>query len=447
LRRYKNSDAWFDADGNTFIPGVYHYVGGCGKLYGANLPRMRESDFGEVVTHDGPSRAWPFSYDDIEPFYLEAEQLYWVHGDDSDPTGPRRSAPFPYPAIEHQGPIAEIAERMRRQGLHPCHFPLGVNLQEGGSCVLCRTCDSYSCLVDAKGESDVCAIRPALDSATVRLLTNANVLSVSVSPDGSHVTGLEVQRGSRRIKVEAQRYVVAAGAVNTAALLLRSRTESLPQGVANRSGMLGHNYMAHTATFLIAIRPTFDRHLFFEKTMALNDWYHAGADNEYPLGNVQTIGKLYGATIKGMFPQYPRAALEWIARRSVEFYLETEDLPQPGNEVKVDDAGRVHLLWKRNNEEPHQELVRRFKRALLRSGYPLIFTQPQNVQACSHQCGTARMGTDPEDSVVGVNCRAHDVDNLWIMDSSVFPSSNAVNPALTIAANVLRVAAAGELTQ
>jgi choline dehydrogenase-like flavoprotein len=227
--------------------------------------------------------------------------------------------------------------------------------------------------------------------------------------------------------------------VNTAALLLRS-------GAANGSDMVGRHYMAHTCSFVVAVRPTRDRHLVFSKTLGVNDWYFAGPDNPRPLGNVQALGKLQGPTIKPVRKAVPLGVLEWFTRRSVDFFVESEDLPLPENRVVLDAGGRIRLLWRPTNVVPHEELVRRMSRALRRCGYPLIFTQRLGVEATSHQCGTARMGNDPATSVVDDRCRAHDVDNLWIVDSSIFPSSAAVNPALTIAANALRVAAAGDLT-
>jgi choline dehydrogenase-like flavoprotein len=238
--------------------------------------------------------------------------------------------------------------------------------------------------------------------------------------------------------VRAARYVLAAGAVNTAALLLRS-------GVANASDQVGRNYMAHTCSFVVAVRPGREHHLTFSKTLGVNDWYHAGPDNPHPLGNVQGLGKLQGPTIKPARRRVPLPVLEAFTRRSVDFFVETEDLPLAENRVVL-DGSRVRLLWRPTNVGPHAELVRRMSRALRRCGYPLIFTQLLGIEATSHQCGTARMGEDPAASVVDPRCRAHDAENLWIVDSSVFPSSAAVNPALTIAANALRVAALGDLT-
>jgi choline dehydrogenase-like flavoprotein len=381
----------------------------------------------------------------MEPFYGSAEGLYWVHGGCEDPTDPWRSTPYPFPAVPHEEPVARVAEGLRRQGLQPYSLPQAVDSRVGGRCVLCRTCDSYPCLLDAKGEADVSAMRPALQSPTVRLLTNADVRTVVTTADGSEVTHLQVIRGGRPLRIRAGRYAACAGAVNTAALLLRSRAGN-PDGVANSSDQLGRNYMAHVCTFVVGVRPGREHHLVFEKTIGINDWYHAGPSNEFPLGNVQALGKLQGATIKGARKWVPLALLEWMTRRSIDFFAETEDLPRADNRVTVDGTDRVHLAWQPTNLDAHHELVRRLGRAVRRCGYPLLFTQQLGIEATSHQCGTARMGDDPATSVVDRNCRAHDVANLWILDASVFCSSAAVNPALTIAANAMRVAATGVLT-
>jgi choline dehydrogenase-like flavoprotein len=294
-------------------------------------------------------------------------------------------------------------------------------------------------MVDAKGDADICAMRPALESENVKLMTKTRVARILTAGDA--VSGLEVERGGRRLTIKADRYVAAGGAVNTAALLLRSA----PDGVTNSSGMVGRNYMGHPTTFVIGSRPGRDLKIVFEKTLGLNEWYTATADTPYPLGNVQSLGKLYGDTIKAAKPWTPTGLLSAICRRSVDFLAQSEDLPLPENRVTVDAAGRIHLRWQPTGLEGHKELVRRTARALRKAGFPIVFTQTLGIVATSHQCGTARMGTDAGDSVVDPNLRSHDLKNLWITDSSTFRSAAAVNPALTIAALALRTAEDGGL--
>jgi choline dehydrogenase-like flavoprotein len=440
--RYKNSAYWIDDDdGQEFQPGNYHYVGGSSKLYGATMPRFREDDFEEVELLDGTSPAWPISYADLEPYYTRAEKLFWVHGGGGDPTEPPRSGPFPFPPLPHDPAIAKVANSFARQGLRPYVLPQAVDWRPGGRCVLCGTCDSYACLVDAKGDADVCAMRPALDSDNVKLMTNTAVRRIVTDAGGNAVSGLEVERDGVTLEVKADRYVLAAGAVNSAALLLRSQ----PDGVANSSRLVGRNYMGHPTTFIIGSRPGRNLNITFEKTLGLNDWYRGGPDNRYPLGNVQALGKLYGETIKAARPWAPLGLLSAICRRSVDLLAQSEDLPLPENRVTVDAGGRIHLSWKPTGLDAHAELIANTRRALRRAGFPFVFTQSLGIVATSHQCGTARMGVDAGNSVVDPTGRSHDLSNLWITDSSVFPSSAAVNPALTIAALSLRAAERGGL--
>jgi choline dehydrogenase-like flavoprotein len=438
--RYKNADTWVGGDGRRFVPGYYHFVGGSTKLYGATLPRLREADFGEISYADGVSPAWPISYDDLEPFYGEAERLYLVHGDGADPTEPHRSAAFPYAPIPHEAPIEAFAERLRGQGLRPYHLPQALDRRPGGRCVLCRTCDAYVCMLDAKGDADVCAMRPAIESPDVRLMTRTTVDRVLT--EGGTVSGLEASRDGRRLTVRAKRYVLAAGAMSTAALLLSSAGE----GVANSSGQVGRNYMAHTCTFVVGVRPGRDPQFAYHKTLGISDWYEPGPGTPYPLGNVQSLGKLTGTTIKAARRWAPTAALDWFTRRSIDLFTQTEDVPLAENRVAVEPDGTKRLHWRPTNLGPHGELVKRTSSALRKGGYPLVFTQRLGIEATSHQSGTARMGADPATSVVDPGCRAHDLENLWILDSSSFVSSGAMNPALTVAANALRVVASGALT-
>jgi choline dehydrogenase-like flavoprotein len=157
------------------------------------------------------------------------------------------------------------------------------------------------------------------------------------------------------------------------------------------------------------------------------------------------LGKLQGPMVKAARRWVPMPLLDYLTGRSLDIYLTTEDLPDRDNRVTLDPSGNIVVHWRPNNLRPHRELVRRATRAVRRAGYPLVFSQRMGIETNSHQCGTAVMGTDPAHSVLDPECRTHDVGNLWVVDSACFPSSAALNPALTIAANALRVAAAGGL--
>ena len=449
--RYKNSAVWHDATtGNDFLPGNYHYVGGSTKLYGATLPRFRECDFGEIEHVDGVSPAWPIDYADLEPCYAEAEQMFWVHSNKGeDPTDPWRSTDYPFPGIAHEGAMARLAESARMQGLHPFSAPLALDRRPGGACVLCYTCDSFACMVDAKGDADVAAVRPALQagSGNVRLLTNAEVTRLDTDTGGRRVTAAQVVHRGRRIQLRAKRFVVACGAVNTAALLLRSISESHPRGLANSSDQVGRNYMAHITTFFLAIDPRRKNEAVYQKTIGINDWYTAGPTNKYPLGNVQGLGKLRGPQAKMGKPRIPLPVLDEVTKYTLDLFIQTEDLPLPENRVMLDSRGRITLTRRETNLAAHHSLIDRMKKVVRKAGFPVVLTRSLGVEATSHQCGTAVMGHDPTSSVVDANLRAHDLDNLWIADTSTFPSSAAVNPAITAAALSLRLGRSGALTQ
>jgi choline dehydrogenase-like flavoprotein len=315
---------------------------------------------------------------------------------------------------------------------------MGVDYRGGGRCIRCATCDGYPCRVDAKSDADVNAVRPA-EKAGVRLVTRTLVHRLETTPDGRSVVAASAERDGRPVRIVAQKFVLAAGAVNTAAVLLRS-------GLANGSGLVGRRYMVHNSTFLVAVDPRRRNRTRFQKTLGINDWYLPGEHTDSPLGNLQMLGKLQADSVRAARPWAPAPALHFMTNRSVDTYLTTEDLPREENRVVVRPDGRIGVHWAPNNLGPHARLVRNVTTMMRRAGYPLVFTERMGIETNSHQCGTAVMGTDQATSVVGPDCRTHDLSNVWICDSSVFPSSAALNPALTIAANALRVAATGGLT-
>jgi choline dehydrogenase-like flavoprotein len=440
-KRYVTSKPWYDAKtGQPFQPGVYYWVGGNTKMYGACLPRFRRSDFNEVAHHDGVSPAWPFSYDDLEPFYSQAEQLFQVHGSvDEDPTEPPHSADYPYPPLPHEPAVERLANMLYLQGLHPFHMACAMHLPSLAERIADTTADGSPSSTGNKGDAENRAVRPALESPAVRLLLGAYVRRLHTSPDGHTVTAAQAQVGERTVRVEAKTFVVSGGAVNSAALLLRSVSDQHPNGLGNSSGLLGRNYMVHNSTFFLAVDPRQRNDTAWQKTLGLNDWYEAGPDTPYPLGNLQMLGKLQAPMVKAARPWAPKWALKAVTDRSLDIYLTTEDLPRRDNQVMI-DGDKIMINWTPNNLGPHHELVKRVTRAVRQAGYPVALTERMGIATNSHMCGTAVAGTDSAASVLDPNCRSHDVSNLFVVDSSFFPSSAALNPALTIAANALRVA-------
>lgn len=446
--RYKNSATWYDGTTKeSFVPGNYHYVGGSSKMYGATLPRFRETDFGAVEHIDGTAPAWPVQYSDLEKHYATAEKMYLVHGTaGEDPSEPWRSSQFPYPAVPYEPVMAAFVADARRQGLHPFALPQAIDLRPGGRCVRCATCDSFPCMVDAKGDADVCAVRPALTSPNVQLLTNTWVEKLETDDSGEVVVSARARRHGRPLVIRGGRFVVSAGAVNSAALLLRSANSAHPTGLANGSDQVGRNYMAHVTSFLLAVDPLHTNDEVYHKTVGINDWYHATAETRFPLGNVQSLGKIRGAMVKAARKWVPLPVLDAITHRTLDLFLQTEDLPRPDNRITLGVGDQVVVTRKITNQSEHDELAKKMKHATHGAGYAKVLTQQLGNEATSHQAGTARMGEDPSTSVVDRFCKAHELSNLWLVDSSPFVSSAAVNPALTIAALAFWVADSGQLT-
>jgi choline dehydrogenase-like flavoprotein len=440
-KRYVTSKPWYDAKTEKpFQPGVYYWVGGNTKMYGACLPRFRRSDFQEVAHHDGASSAWPISYDDLEPFYAKAEELLEVHGGlGEDPTEPEHSTPYPYPPLSHEPAIERFAVRLRQQGLHPFHMANGMHLPSMVERRADATADGSPSSTGNKSDAENRAVRPALESPTVRLLLGAYVRRLHTNSDGDIVAAAEAEIAGHTVRIEAKTFVVSGGAVNSAAVLLRSVSDQHPEGLGNSSGLLGRNYMVHNSTFFLAVNPARRNDTAWQKTLGLNDWYEAGPDNPYPLGNLQMLGKLQAPMVKAARSWAPIWALKMVTDRSLDIYVTTEDLPRLHNRVTV-DGDKIMISWTPNNLVPHRELVKRVSRAARKAGYPIVLTERMGIATNSHMCGTALAGTDPSASVLDPNCRSHDVNNLFVVDSSFFPSSAALNPALTIAANALRVA-------
>jgi choline dehydrogenase-like flavoprotein len=447
--KYRNAGRWRDAGGSEFTPGQHYYVGGNTKFYGAVLARLRAEDFGELKHLDGVSPAWPLSYADFEPYYGKAESLYQVHGRVGvDPTEPEYSQDYRHPAVSHEPRIQRLSDDLERVGLHPYPLPVGVMINEAerhlGTCIRCETCDGFPCLVDAKADAQVIAVDPALRQPNVTLIRNARVTRLEHSADGRTVTAVHVERGGDAEVYSGDIVVVSAGAINSAALLLSSRSEMYPDGLANTSGHLGRHFMRHNNSSLIGFshepNPT-----LFQKTLGVNDFYFGADDWDYPLGHMQMLGKSDAGTVAGLMPDHPDP--EDLARHTVDFWFQTEDLPLFDSRVTVDDDGTIRLSYVESNAESHDRLIAKFKSLLNSVGckdelvpFPEYAGGKKSISGVSHQCGTARFGHDPAESVLDTWCRTHDLDNLYVVDSSFFPSSGSVNPTLTIIANSLRVA-------
>jgi len=434
--RYRTTDTWLDERGQSFRPYTHYCVGGNTKFWGTVMYRLRPEDFSAVAHVDGISPGWPIDYDTLAPFYDRAERLYEVHGEQGlDPTeGPR--GPFPFPPVPHSRVVGEIVDRLREQGLHPSPLPLGLR----ANCIFCNTCNSFPCKIHAKSDADVCAVRPAMQSPSVSLWTNAIARRLLTDATGKKVEAVEIELGGTIEKVSAPLVIVSCGAVNSAALLLRSATDKHPAGLANSSGLVGKRYMAHLATMMQGFHPFRTNDTVFQKTVAINDFYWNGPDGKFPLGQIQSQGRTHGVMAQTVVPQVPVWAYEMWVARGVDWLAMSEDLPRLENRVTIEPGGQIRLHYRPNNVSAHEALVRETKKILRKLGFWIVVAHSHKSKNTTHQCGTVVFGTDPRASVLDTYCRTHDIDNLFVVDASFFPSSAAVNPGLTIVAQAIRSA-------
>ena len=462
--KYHCTEEWLDADGNEFSPEQNYYVGGNTKFYGAALFRLRPEDFGEITHHGGVSPAWPLGYQDFEPYYAEAEQLYHVHGAaGEDPTDGPRSGDYPYPAVQHEPRIQVLHNDLVKLGLHPSHLPIGVMLDQDehgdathvSACIRCNRVDGFPCLVNGKADAQTVCVDPALANPNLTLMTDARVRSLETDDAGRQVTAVvtELADGST-VRFSGDVVVVSCGALNSALLLLGSANDSHPNGLANGSDQVGRNYVRHNNMAVMALSRT-PNHTRLQKTLALNDWYLKGEDWDYPWGSIQMLGKSDGEQLRAMAPHFlawgakltPEGVLEDVASHGVDFWISSEDLPRPDSRITLDKDGTVHLaLPTDNNLEGLTRMRKKFDSMLADLGFHkkshqrgVYLHEGMHIAATAHQAGTVRFGTNPASSVLDVNCKAHELDNLYVVDSSFFVSIGAVNPTLTIIANALRV--------
>ena len=433
--QYHAAEPWYDNTGEPFYPQTYYAVGGNTKIWSGVLQRLRERDFEEVQHQSGLSPAWPLNYQDFEPYYTEAETLYQVHGNvKADPTEPPHSQAYPFAEIPHDPMLSSISDALSKQGLHPAHLPLG--LGDHG-----RT------------DAEDTGITPILKNENVTLKTSAQVVLLHTNPSGSEVKAVEAKIGEQSYLFLGDIVVLACGAVNSAALLLRSANEKHPTGIANGSGQVGRNVMKQLLSVVVQLT-TASIAGSFPRTLGLNDFYWGDKDFPYPLGHVQNSGGIYQDVIFAEAPPIlsalsrvmPNFGLRQLATHSIGWWLKTEDLPDPNNRVYY-LGNKLRVDYTPNNVEAHDRLVYRWVDVLknVEQSQPSAFnrtTHPRSdmpMSVVAHQCGTCRFGEDPETSVLNLNCRTHEVHNLYVVDSSFFPSHASVSPGLTVIANALRV--------
>jgi len=458
-RRYRTKDHWYDSRGKPFTPNTHYWVGGNTTFYGAALMRLREGDFHQVQHKGGISPEWPIKLEDLAPYYTEAEHLWRVHGARGvDPAEKGDEPPYPYPAVHDDPGIARLRSHLEDQGWKPFSLPLGVNLDQGhpvtSACIKCKTCGGYPCLVKAKSDARTLAIEPLLDLPNITLLTGRKVTKLETDGSGRTVTEVVCDTAQGEERWTGDIVVLAAGAVNTACILLASANAAHPTGLANGSDQVGRNYAFHTLTAMVSLTAA-PIDTTFPKTLAVNDFYWKDPNGgfDFPMGHIQLLEYMSGKTLEGQVSDWlpPALAPDFIfssvAERLLSFLVISEDLPMPENRVTLGPDGRINLAYTHNNLEGHERLVNTLRSALdgfVSHAHPLSQHRLEldsllPLYGTAHQVGTTRFGTDPATSVLDINCKAHELDNLYVVDSSFFVSAAAVNPTLTIVANALRV--------
>lgn len=456
---YKTQEKWRDRKGRKFRPTTHYWVGGNSSFYGGALFRYRKRDFEKVVHEGGVSPAWPISYTDLKPYYDEAEILWRVHGTrGADPTDDHAAPPYAFPAIEHDAEIAVLKGQLEKVGWRPFDMPLGIDRDDAapwkGRCIRCTTCGGFPCLVRAKSDARrvINAVDGAYENVTVK--ADTKVVRLETNASGTEIKGVVYDGPDGRGRIKGDLVLLAAGAANSAALLLGSANAAHPQGLANASDQVGRNYMFHTLSAVVSATrsPVSSK---FPKTFAVNDFYWNDPDGgfDYPMGHIQLLEYMNADTIRGQVSAYlppilfPKLLAETIARRLTAFLVISEDLPLAKNRVKLDRKGGIVLDYWYNNLVGHERLIGKFLSQLRSLGRRCGCARQRRFQfsellplfGTAHQQGTLRMGKDPASSVVDQNCKAHEIDNLYVVDSSSFVSSAAVNPSLTIVANGLRI--------
>jgi choline dehydrogenase-like flavoprotein len=436
---FRPKENWYDETGNAFNPGNYYNVGGNSKFYGAVLTRYRSEDFEEMQHLEGVSPAWPFPYEELEPWYGKAEALFQVRGTlGEDPTEPLHSTPYDFPPVPDEAPIAALRERLKKAGVHPSTLPLGIDIETWLSHGK-TPWDAHPNSFNGKMDAETTALVSALKHKNVRLQTNSRVTRLQTAPEGTAIAAVHYDKNGKSYVIKPKLVVLSAGAVQSAVLLLRSADDANPAGLANGSDQVGRNFMNHNLSAVIGFDPRFRNDSVYQKTFGFNDFYLSDGKGGAPLGNVQLLGRISGPVLKSDLKLVPEWMLDRFCAHTVDFLAMSEDVPKPESRVRV-DGDRIILKWIRSNWPAHQKLVAQTKSVLRSAGFPLVLSKAFDRKTPSHQCGTVRMGDDPAKAPLDIYCRTFQHPNLFVVDAAFLPTSAAVNPALTIAAQALRVA-------
>ncbi len=324
-----------------------------------------------------------------------------------------------------------------RAGARPFSLPLAVDIEAWLSRAK-TPWDAFPDTFTGKMDAETCGIATALADPDIAIETGAEVLLLE-SDAANRISSVVYRKNGEEVRVAPRTVILSAGAVHSAALLLKSANGNNPRGLANRADQVGRNFMNHNSSALLAIDPRERNDSIYQKTLGINDFYLDDGRGNGPLGNIQLLGRVSGAILKANVRWAPEWTCSAVSSRTVDWYLMSEDLPRPESRVLVKD-GCIMLDWQRSNMEAHRRLAARARELFRAAGYPIVIDRPFDRRTPSHQCGTLRMGNDPASSVLDTMCRSWDHPNLYVIDASFLPTSAAVNPALTVAAQALRCA-------
>ena len=433
-------EVWFGPDGDPFSPQTFYALGGNTKIWGAVLERMREKDFTDLPLQEGVSPAWPFDYNHLAPYYEQAEAIYRVHGKAGvDPTEPTRSKGFdqsPRPVMPF---LAELREGLLRQGCQPYDLPLSWSDNEESPV----------------GDAELCGLATA-DTGNLEIRYKARALRLHVSPSGREVKKVEADVNGEIWLFSSDLVVLAAGAINTPAILLRSGNERHPRGLSNQSDQVGRNLMNVQITSILQ-RSAAPNSGLYARSYGVNDYYWGDKNVSFPLGHIQAAGGVLQDALFAESPPVlsliskliPSFGIKRLASRTVAWWAMTEVLPDQENRIWLNKE-QIRINYLHNNREAHDRLVYRWidtLKSVEADPYTKVVTSepvhPRGeapLSVVGFACGTCRMGDDPVASVVDATGKCHELDNVYIADSSVFPSCPSVGPGLTTIALALRMA-------
>ncbi|AGT11285.1 GMC oxidoreductase [Paracoccus aminophilus] len=424
-------------------------VGGTSLYYAATLERPERHDLDDLPERPHPTGGWPVGYGELAPYFERAERYFHISGE-TDPLDPQAPA-LPYPARALSSTDQTICDSLRRDGLHPYQTHMAARFLPG-----CENCFGRRCAKRCKMDGRTAGVLPALETGRVALLDRCEVVEITA---GDQVSAITCRREGEEFTLSARAYVVAAGGLGTPALLARSRSESWPAGIGNRHDVLGRNLMFHLSE-IVAIWPGkgADRDDGESRSISFRDLYYG---NGQRFGLIQSMGLTAGygevlfalqnrfdvSRLRALRPlrqalRIPALAAAKLLGPARLFVGVLEDLPYADNRLIAGDPGSDRLEFSYRISPELQNRRAAFRQAMRKAfrANRHIFMGNSPQLNFAHPCGTARFGEDPKTSVLDRDCRVHGVSNLYVADSSFMPTSNGVNPSLTIAANALRVA-------